>query len=225
MRHPICFALLLAMGCRAPSLPPVPKRTVRYPQPLPTRSEWPFCDLVNRIYGVNDIPQVNGDCYVAGIKSADADLDHLYPPFKEKIIRALDQTHLKTGVPWRVYEGYRSQARQDWLWASGRTRPGKVVTWTRKTSHHGAAIAVDAYPTAGITTIGIEGYRVYRECYLAEGLDNPAWTKSDLGHCQLSDLVIRQKALAWVRAGFRDPTLPPPDIKVLIDGELIPDAH
>ena len=34
-----------------------------------------------------------------------------------------------------VIEGVRTQARQDELYAQGRTKPGKVVTWTRSSKH------------------------------------------------------------------------------------------
>jgi peptidoglycan L-alanyl-D-glutamate endopeptidase CwlK len=36
-----------------------------------------------------------------------------------------------------VIEGVRTQARQDELWAQGRTKPGPIVTWTRDASSHG----------------------------------------------------------------------------------------
>ena len=38
-------------------------------------------------------------------------------------------------IPIRVFETYRSQARQNWLFEQGRTRPGNVVTWTRNSFH------------------------------------------------------------------------------------------
>lgn len=34
-----------------------------------------------------------------------------------------------------VTETLRTQARQDELYAQGRTKPGKIVTWTRKSPH------------------------------------------------------------------------------------------
>lgn len=44
-----------------------------------------------------------------------------------------------------VIEGVRTQARQDELYAQGRTKPGTVVTWTR-TSKHITGHAVDLGP-------------------------------------------------------------------------------
>ncbi len=34
-----------------------------------------------------------------------------------------------------ITEGYRSQARQNYLYEQGRTRPGNIVTWTRNSNH------------------------------------------------------------------------------------------
>lgn len=39
------------------------------------------------------------------------------------------------GLAVFVTETYRSQERQDWLYAQGRTRTGPVVTWTRHSRH------------------------------------------------------------------------------------------
>ena len=41
------------------------------------------------------------------------------------------------GLPVLITETYRSQARQDYLYAQGRTKAGKVVTWTRNSRHTG----------------------------------------------------------------------------------------
>lgn len=38
-----------------------------------------------------------------------------------------------------VLEGVRTQARQNELYAQGRTKPGKVVTWTRTSNHFKSA--------------------------------------------------------------------------------------
>jgi peptidoglycan L-alanyl-D-glutamate endopeptidase CwlK len=45
-----------------------------------------------------------------------------------------------------VIEGLRTQARQDALWAQGRTKPGPIVTWTKDASSHGTGRAVDICP-------------------------------------------------------------------------------
>lgn len=41
----------------------------------------------------------------------------------------------KAGLDIFITETYRSQERQDYLYAQGRTRPGPIVTWTRNSNH------------------------------------------------------------------------------------------
>lgn len=41
----------------------------------------------------------------------------------------------KRGLNVLITETYRSQERQNYLYEQGRTRPGKVVTWTKKSRH------------------------------------------------------------------------------------------
>ena len=41
------------------------------------------------------------------------------------------------GLTFKVTSGSRTQAEQDALYAQGRTKPGSVVTWTRKSRHIG----------------------------------------------------------------------------------------
>lgn len=53
----------------------------------------------------------------------------------------------RTSQPFMVVEGKRTQARQDELYAQGRTKPGKIVTWTRN-SRHIDGDAVDIAPLA-----------------------------------------------------------------------------
>jgi len=48
----------------------------------------------------------------------------------------------KEGLPVLITETYRSQTRQNELYAQGRTKPGKVVTWT-KNSRHTSRLAWD----------------------------------------------------------------------------------
>ena len=51
--------------------------------------------------------------------------------------RAFLQACEKEGLPVLITETYRSQERQDYLYARGRTRAGQIVTWTRKSRHTG----------------------------------------------------------------------------------------
>lgn len=61
-----------------------------------------------------------------------ADLD---PAFRERLERVMDRMQREFGHEVTVVETVRSQARQDALYAQGRTTPGPVVTWTRNSKH------------------------------------------------------------------------------------------
>ncbi|TKI50610.1 M15 family metallopeptidase [Lysinibacillus tabacifolii] len=57
-------------------------------------------------------------------------------PVAQTACRLLFQQCYKAGIQnIFVTETYRSQARQNYLYAQGRTRPGKIVTWTLKSNH------------------------------------------------------------------------------------------
>jgi len=57
-------------------------------------------------------------------------------PVAQTACRLLFQECYKAGIKnIFVTETYRSQARQNYLYAQGRTRPGKGVTWTLKSNH------------------------------------------------------------------------------------------
>lgn len=52
--------------------------------------------------------------------------------------RLLFQECAKAGITnIFITETYRSQERQNYLYAQGRTRPGSIVTWTRTSNHSG----------------------------------------------------------------------------------------
>lgn len=57
-------------------------------------------------------------------------------PVAQTACRLLFQQCYKAGIQnIFVTETYRSQARQNYPYAQGRTRPGKIVTWTLKSNH------------------------------------------------------------------------------------------
>lgn len=91
-------------------------------------------------------------------------LNHLVPAFRVKLERLLE-TLGHAGVPFALDEGLRSQERQAWLYASGRTRPGAILTqkdgasgvWPAdhpvvsergksRRSRHQSGLAADLYP-------------------------------------------------------------------------------
>jgi hypothetical protein len=161
------------------------------------------------------------------IKTVDRDLNHLYPPFREKLLEVLDEASSATGEAWRMSEGYRSPERQTWLYAQGRTRPGKIVTWMKTPKWHGTGLAADVLPSKKGYGAPMSYWNKLREVYHAHGLSNPAWGNGDLGHVQMTDNAMRQKALAWIRAGFPAAPAPAPasrQIAVFVDGQEVPDA-
>lgn len=84
------------------------------------------------------------------VETPDGKLAHLYPPFAEKVKAILKQATVETMgkhsvSSWIMFEGLRTQARQNWLYAQGRTRPGAIVTH-RKVSNHSSGLAADCYP-------------------------------------------------------------------------------
>jgi hypothetical protein len=72
---------------------------------------------------------------------ATADTGALDPALKDKLDRVMARME-QAGHTVTITETVRSQARQDALFAQGRTAPGPVVTWTRN-SRHLDGLAVD----------------------------------------------------------------------------------
>ena len=67
----------------------------------------------------------------------------LAPWFEDKLNEAIAECN-ELGYPIRMFEGYRSPARQDWLYGQGRSRPGKKVTYARGwESFHQFGVAAD----------------------------------------------------------------------------------
>lgn len=58
-------------------------------------------------------------------------------PQLQKLGRELLRRLAAEGLVFKVTSGNRTQAEQDALYAQGRTKPGPVVTWTRKSRHIG----------------------------------------------------------------------------------------
>lgn len=57
-------------------------------------------------------------------------------PIAQTACKLLFQECYKAGITdIFITETYRSQARQDYLYAQGRTRPGNIVTWTKSSRH------------------------------------------------------------------------------------------
>ena len=84
------------------------------------------------------------------VETVDHDMTHLFPVFADAVKKILAQATLETkgkhgADHWIMFEGFRSQGRQDWLYAQGRTRPGDIVTHIQ-VSNHTSGMAADCYP-------------------------------------------------------------------------------
>jgi uncharacterized protein YcbK (DUF882 family) len=94
----------------------------------------------------------------------------LDPELQAKLARVVTRMKEETGLDVTISETYRSQERQNALFAQGRETPGQVVTWTQNSKHtQGRAVDVtlgggaemDAYATLqriageeGLRTLG-----------------------------------------------------------------------
>ena len=72
-----------------------------------------------------------------------SDPARLHPLFREKARELLERLAAES-IPFRLFEGFRSPERQQYLYAQGRTRPGPIVTKARPwTSYHQYGLAGD----------------------------------------------------------------------------------
>lgn len=83
---------------------------------------------------------------------------------------------------FKISEAYRTQARQNALYAQGRTKPGPVVTWTRD-SNHTKRLAVDVYPINC-------SHRDIESIAVKYGIAHP-WPKEDPPHYSLDKAVSK----------------------------------
>lgn len=137
------------------------------------------------------------------------DLNELHPKVKELALKLLE-TCKEAGLNIAINETYRTSARQDYLYAQGRTRPGSIITYARgssMSSYHQWRLAFDiynnvignAYNTTILTRAGIIG----------EGLGlewGGRWTTfKDMSHFQYTFGL----SIADLNAGKRPPHYSP----------------
>lgn len=137
-------------------------------------------------------------------RAIDSDPRHLFPPFRAALLATLTTARQQTGVDWAIYEGFRSQARQTYLYAQGRSRPGPIVTWMRNPRHHGAGLASDQYSASHGWSVPYGEWQTLQAVARSHGLEDPAFVKGDLGHIQwpARDTETHRRAREWVAAGF-----------------------
>jgi hypothetical protein len=102
---------------------------------------------------------------VDNLATPNRDLASLRPDFRAALARFLAAVEAAfPGYKAVVHEAHRSQARQDWIYQQGRTRPGQIVTWTRD-SNHLYGIAADWHVQQGGKAIW--DAEVYKRIYAA----------------------------------------------------------
>ena len=120
-----------------------------------------------------------------------SDIAKLAPEFRERLERVIDRMRLEYGHAVRVIETVRTQARQDALFAQGRTTPGPVVTWTRN-SKHGKGLAADLLVDGQWQNP--EGYAHLAEIAKQEGLRTLG--ARDSGHLEMpTDAAVSSETL------------------------------
>jgi hypothetical protein len=82
------------------------------------------------VAGAPSSPAAPGDVAIPsapGVEERDRDMAKLHPKVREAVAATLSALTAK-GIPFRVFEGFRTPERQTWLYAQGRTRTGAKVT-------------------------------------------------------------------------------------------------
>lgn len=79
----------------------------------------------------------------AGPAARDADPARLHPAFRSRVLEVVRQLQAE-GLPFRIFEAWRSPERQRYLYEQGRTRPGAKVTNAQAwESYHQYGLAAD----------------------------------------------------------------------------------
>lgn len=127
------------------------------------------------------------------LNKRDTDFAHLHPTYRAKITTVLDRL-ASEGLPFRLFEGFRSPQRQTYLYAQGRTRPGAKVTnalaWQ---SYHQYGVSGDlVLYINGSWSWDTEGgkdrwWRRMQEIGREEGLKPLSW---ELPHLELEGLRL-----------------------------------
>ena len=107
-------------------------------------------------------------------------------PLAQRVCRLFMETCRKNGLDIFITETYRSQKRQNELWEQGRSKPGKIVTWTmhsRHTDRRAWDIACNGSNLYDRVTLKKAGA-------IAENLSitwGGTWTTPDMPHFEITD--------------------------------------
>ncbi len=116
----------------------------------------------------------------ADVHEVDRSLDHIDPQLRSKVETVIERMATEQGKKVELVEGYRSPARQQYLYEQGRTRVGPVVTWTRDSLHsqgRAADLRVEGAGDKG------SAYSALQRIAEQEGLETLGM--KDPGHVQL----------------------------------------
>ncbi|MCA1494595.1 M15 family metallopeptidase [Ensifer sp. NBAIM29] len=124
------------------------------------------------------------------LTSANRDLALLHPAMRERVGRLMVDI-AAANLPLRVFEAWRSPERQRHLYAQGRTRPGRKVTFAEAwESYHQYGLAVDVVGFVdGAWTWDLPDsvWRRMHDLGAAHGLERLGF---ETPHLQLADLKI-----------------------------------
>jgi peptidoglycan hydrolase-like protein with peptidoglycan-binding domain len=128
-------------------------------------------------------------------------LGELHPTL-QAAARALLAEAQRRGLAVLIFEGMRDIARQDALYAQGRTAPGKVVTWVKGGgSYHNYGLAIDVVFQGSAPWGEQHDWNALGACGEAAGLEwGGRWAKADRPHFQLRGFKIAELK-AWHRDG------------------------
>lgn len=106
-----------------------------------------------------------------------------------------------TKQPFQIVQGNRTQAEQNALYAQGRTKPGKIVTWTKASKHIGGRAVDFAALINGKINWDTKYYPVIAAAFkqaakeLGIGVEwGGDWKTKDWGHMQLAPKGATAKA-------------------------------
>ncbi len=112
---------------------------------------------------------------------------------KPALVKVVRRAAELTGQDFQIVQGNRTQAEQNRLYAQGRTRPGKVVTWTRNSKHLGGGAVDFAALDAGKISWNAKLYPAIADAFkeaaaeLGIGIKwGGDWKTKDWGHVQLT---------------------------------------
>lgn len=139
----------------------------------------------------------------------DRNRDHLHQRFRTPFERWLADARRwcqARGLDICVYETFRTAQRQAWLYASGRTRPGPVITYTLDSSHE-YGVAADWVPLRLVNGQWMQdwSHATYDAIYAAVppakyGLEIFTWEKPHIQLAGINGPRQRTDGAVWAAA-------------------------